>query len=896
MAAPVAARIAGTELADPLRSYGHLVIRAARFAWGNLDGRAVINRTTGLPIGFSWEHGLKQAVASGTAPELLLLIPALPALLVGARYVGALPDPQRRPHARQLLAFAAVAEVVGRPVDIRLIVREDRLGQCFFDRILLCGKSALRRQEGRGARGYVPGANGDRSRAMRAVLTPACGFADGGDTSASDEEDRGRADVPAATSAAADETTANFGQFTSDARPSWQTSPQDDRSSQVSGVATADAEQESGPRVFSPTERAVAAQRFTELDAAADRIEQHIDETARDAAIPTVAAGSEIAAPDATDFPLNHTPDQANPTLAAIDVPAAGASVPRDDAAGSGRAAVNDLYSLSKWALNRGITTAANEGQSLADDEIRTSPFSYNASGRLTQSARDQLDRPRVAGQINRAMYGTEEPQPRNAVERYVGRVAEGFGANPVMGLVYPWATTAGEILGEGAADFNKWAGSPLPEWLARLSGGFIGGSATGLVPRARSWLGEMRDRILNPPQPSPPSLPLSSSTSVPAPSPDSPLTLDAGLSSPPNLADGAQNALRDSNPAGGPSPTSLAPGDDRFSTRAAGSLSAGSVPDRFYDMRDGFDAFLQNEAYAAGSPSAHNTAARDYVLRMGKKLNSELLVAYDAAKQEFTHVGSSFAKDAVGIPEDLVVDGANPDGRIIFHHNHPDNTGVSHEDLWLLALPGIRWIVAHGGQGGFSAARLTEEARHVFLNRDLDIHERSALFGSLRSLWRDAATPAKWPLQAAVNRGQLSLSKANEVLAEMTNRALERAGLVQYLSSYRVPSRAKFGDLQDQADEIARVGVQAIFPELKNHVPDPSPKPIRVDEGMARISGVGTEDAAERLDRALGGRVRDQGASGTRGDGAGSRATRPIFQPGALNHDLRSYDRKTFY
>src|SRR5262249_44925218 len=149
--------------------------------------------------------------------------------------------------------------------------------------------------------------------AMLAVLTPARGFADGGDTSASDEEDTGGADVPAATSAATDETTANLGQLAPDIQPPRQSDAQDDRPSQISGVATAGAEQESAPRVLSPTERAVAAQRFTELDAAADWIEQHIDETARAAAIPTLAAGSEIAAPDATDFPLNRTPDQANP-------------------------------------------------------------------------------------------------------------------------------------------------------------------------------------------------------------------------------------------------------------------------------------------------------------------------------------------------------------------------------------------------------------------------------------------------------------------------------------------------------------------------------------------------------------------------------------------------------
>jgi hypothetical protein len=49
--------------------------------------------------------------------------------------------------------------------------------------------------------------------------------------------------------------------------------------------------------VFSPAERAEAAQHFAALDRAADRLEQHIDETTRDAGIPTLPAAGEPESP-----------------------------------------------------------------------------------------------------------------------------------------------------------------------------------------------------------------------------------------------------------------------------------------------------------------------------------------------------------------------------------------------------------------------------------------------------------------------------------------------------------------------------------------------------------------------------------------------------------------------
>jgi hypothetical protein len=77
----------------PTTSYGHLIILAARHARLRLDGHAVVNRATRAPIALTWERGLKETVAPGTPPEMLLAVPAIPAMLAGARYLGSAPDP-----------------------------------------------------------------------------------------------------------------------------------------------------------------------------------------------------------------------------------------------------------------------------------------------------------------------------------------------------------------------------------------------------------------------------------------------------------------------------------------------------------------------------------------------------------------------------------------------------------------------------------------------------------------------------------------------------------------------------------------------------------------------------------------------------------------------------------
>lgn len=169
MSSPVAVRIAGGELALRPRDYGHLQGLAARYAQARLAGHTIVNRATGRAIRLDWAQGLRGAVAPGTAPELLLALPALPALLAQARPLGAGEDPRRRHDVRRVHGFSATVEVAGRPIELWLLAREDKRGALAFDGVLPRSPLVAPREDG----GQMQDLAGARSRALRAVLARA---------------------------------------------------------------------------------------------------------------------------------------------------------------------------------------------------------------------------------------------------------------------------------------------------------------------------------------------------------------------------------------------------------------------------------------------------------------------------------------------------------------------------------------------------------------------------------------------------------------------------------------------------------------------------------------------------------------------------------------------------
>jgi hypothetical protein len=127
--------VRGDELEVAPTSYGHLVMLTARYARARLDGHTVVNRETRAPIALTWERGLREIGAPGTSVEILMAVPAIPAMLAEARYLGSAPDPLHRPDIAKVHGFASTVEVGGRRLDVLLVVRENRQRRLFLDRM-----------------------------------------------------------------------------------------------------------------------------------------------------------------------------------------------------------------------------------------------------------------------------------------------------------------------------------------------------------------------------------------------------------------------------------------------------------------------------------------------------------------------------------------------------------------------------------------------------------------------------------------------------------------------------------------------------------------------------------------------------------------------------------------
>jgi Large polyvalent protein-associated domain 3/HNH endonuclease len=195
MSSPEIARAGGNEPTPWPRDYGHLQRLAARYAQSRLAGHAVVNRPSGRTIRFDWPQGLRSAVAPGTAPELLLAVPSLPALLAKAQPLGASDDPKRRHDVRRVHGFAASVDVAGQPITLWLIAREDKRGLLSFDGVVPRSPLVAPREDG----GDLPDLPGARSRALRMVLARGAPVRrqDGGDTP-DDADDQSETKPPGA--------------------------------------------------------------------------------------------------------------------------------------------------------------------------------------------------------------------------------------------------------------------------------------------------------------------------------------------------------------------------------------------------------------------------------------------------------------------------------------------------------------------------------------------------------------------------------------------------------------------------------------------------------------------------------------------------------------------------
>ncbi len=87
---------------------------------------------------------------------------------------------------------------------------------------------------------------------------------------------------------------------------------------------------------------------------------------------------------------------------------------------------------------------------------------------------------------VNEHIYGHPDVSAPGPVSQVLGGAASAIGSNPAMTFMAPAPMIGGALGSEIGSMANSWLSSPIPDWLARLGGGIIGGGiaqpiATGI-------------------------------------------------------------------------------------------------------------------------------------------------------------------------------------------------------------------------------------------------------------------------------------------------------------------------------------------------------------------------------------------------------------------------------
>lgn len=179
-------------------------------------------------------------------------------------------------------------------------------------------------------------------------------------------------------------------------------------------------------------------------------------------------------------LPSWYTPD---PTIAAPASPAASSAPPPDwytpEPAAPAVAPAQPGPTPTTLGTGGYILGRAVEAGAPAAASVMTNPLGDPTGG---LDIAPGVDPSTAAATFNKKVLGTPTGDlgaPANAVQRYGGDLAATVASNPALAIMAPGATAGGSLASTAASDANAATGGILPDWLARLIGGFAGGAAT---------------------------------------------------------------------------------------------------------------------------------------------------------------------------------------------------------------------------------------------------------------------------------------------------------------------------------------------------------------------------------------------------------------------------------
>ena len=214
---------------------------------------------------------------------------------------------------------------------------------------------------------------------------------------------------------------------------------------------------------------------------------------------------------------------------------------------------------------------------------------------------------------------------------------------------------------------------------------------------------------------------------------------------------------------------------------------------DQGFKFTRGLKAAMSNitndvRAYAAriGLPLAYEPVngakvAASFVMERGRQTGNESMVLVHPNGELEAHTSEqgevvTFGEKTIGMLND-------PESRVISFHNHPSNNGPSAPDVVALNYPGHAAMVVITSTGDFHAARLALPLKN-------DAGKFSQPVGRLEFQLAaynagKAADKYGYPL---FEKGEIHPEEGGRLRAYVRNAALDRAGLIDYTTSYEVP------------------------------------------------------------------------------------------------------------
>lgn len=227
----------------------------------------------------------------------------------------------------------------------------------------------------------------------------------------------------------------------------------------------------------------------------------------------------------------------------------------------------------------------------------------------------------------------------------------------------------------------------------------------------------------------------------------------------------------------------------------------------------------------------------RDYLLERGKATGHEALATHNPITGGVSHVETSGNSNMVQFSEDAARALMDPEARFISHHNHPNSRSLSPADIGTLAFPGLRWVVVHGHDGNWYAARLSPRWRAQIekAGSNTEVEANIKYIKAAAQALRDRLMPY---FSDAIVNGRISAPEATDAWGHTAVSALARAGHIEYLTSK---------ELSPNANSVAE---DALAKSAKGSI-DRQPGAVGFQDGIGRIldsvSGQSASDSAGR-------------------------------------------------